>query len=306
MSISTRVLPGTTIDPLYPDSDGEPLGETQFHIMAIVHLFEALKHFFSGRGDVCVLADSFMYYEEAGGIKSKAPDVMVAFGVSGNHPRRSFRIKEEGVAPAVIIEITSKKTHEEDERGKKQTYAWLGVKEYFLFDPEDLILDPRLQGFRLHEGHYVPLPADAQGRLMSRELGMLLEAEDTLMRLIDTRTGRRLMSFDELFEVADEAERKILQAQREADQARERAEQARERAAQARERAEQAAERAEQARDQADEARRQTDQARQQAEQARERAERAERQAEIERHRNLVLEAELAQLRAARNQEVEE
>jgi hypothetical protein len=43
MSISVQTLPGTTIDPLYPDSDGEPLGETQFHIIAIMHVFEALK-----------------------------------------------------------------------------------------------------------------------------------------------------------------------------------------------------------------------------------------------------------------------
>src|SRR6266481_1243024 len=137
MSLSSRGLPGTTIDPLYPDSDGEPLGETQFHIIAIIHIFEALRQFFRGRGDVCVLADSFMYYEQANAIKNKAPDVMVAFGVSGNHLRRSFRISEEGVVPSVIFEITSKKTHDEDEHAKKDTYAWLGVKEYFLFDPED-------------------------------------------------------------------------------------------------------------------------------------------------------------------------
>ncbi|HEV3020830.1 MAG TPA: hypothetical protein VGX76_00120 [Pirellulales bacterium] len=102
MSISTRTPPGTTIDPLYPDSDGEPLGETQFHIIAIEHVHEALKQFFRARDDVCVLADSFMYYEQANQIKSKAPDVMIAFGVRGNHLRRSYRISEEGVVPAVI------------------------------------------------------------------------------------------------------------------------------------------------------------------------------------------------------------
>ncbi|HVC95029.1 MAG TPA: Uma2 family endonuclease, partial [Pirellulales bacterium] len=267
------------------DSDGEPLGETQFHIIAILHIFGALRQFFRGRSDVCVLADSFMYYEQANEIKKKAPDVMVALGVSGNHPRRSFRISEEGVVPAVIFEITSKKTHEEDEHGKKETYAWLGVKEYFLFDPEDLSIDPRLQGFQLREGQYVPLLTDVQGRLTSRELGMLLEPDDILLRLIDTRTGRRLMTFEELFEVADEAERKVLQAREQAEQAREQAEQAREQAEQAREQAEQA---------------------REQAEQAREQAEQAREQVEIERQRNLVLELELAQLRAARRKAAEE
>jgi hypothetical protein len=165
-----------------------------------------------------------MYYEQANQIKSKAPDVMIAFGVKGNHPRRSYRIAEEGVVPAVIFEMTSKKTSDEDEHGKKETYAWLGVKEYFLFDPEDLSIDPQMQGFRLHEGQYVPLSPDTDGRLMSRELGMLLEVEDDLLRLIDTRTGKRLMTFDELFELADEAERRRLQAQQQAELAKQEAE----------------------------------------------------------------------------------
>ncbi len=295
MSISTRTLPGTTIDPLYPDSDGEPLGETQLHIMAIVHLFEALKHFFRGRDDVCVLADSFMYYEEAGEIKSKAPDVMVAFGVSGNHPRRSFRIKEEGVAPAVIIEVTSRKTHEEDEHGKKQTYARLGVKEYFLFDPEDVSIDPRLQGFRLREATFEALSTDGDGRLMSRELGMLMEAEDDLLRLIDTRTGLRLMTFDELFEAADEAERMRLLAQRKAEEV----EQARHEVEQARHKVEQARHEAEQARHEFEQAVRKAEMARQQAEQARDDADR-------ERQRNALLEAEVARLRSAQQEGVEE
>jgi hypothetical protein len=165
-----------------------------------------------------------MYYEQANQIKSKAPDVMIAFGVRGNHLRRYFRIAEEGVVPSVIFEMTTKKTKDEDEHGKKETYAWLGVKEYFLFDPEDLSIEGQMQGFRQDEGQYLALSPDADGRLMSRELGMLLEVEDNLLRLIDTRTGRRLMTFDELFELADEAERKILQARQLAELAQELAE----------------------------------------------------------------------------------
>ncbi|HEV3022297.1 MAG TPA: Uma2 family endonuclease [Pirellulales bacterium] len=140
------------------------------------------------------------------------------------------------VEAAVIFEMTSKKTSDEDEHGKKETYAWLGVKEYFLFDPENLSIDPQMQGFRLREGQFVPLSPDTDGRLMSRELGMLLEVEDYLLRLIDTRTGRRLMTFDELFELADEAERRILQAQQQADLAKEQAQLAKQEAEAERER----------------------------------------------------------------------
>jgi Uma2 family endonuclease len=217
MSITTRPLPGTTIDPRYPDSDGEPLGETQLHIIAIFHLYGVLRQVFRGRADVVVLADSFMYYEEGNAIKSKAPDVMVAFGVVGNHLRRSFRISEEGVVPSVIFEITSKKTRHEDEHGKKETYARLGVKEYFLFEPEDLSIDPRMKGFRLREGKYVALSADADGRLMSQELGLLLEVEDALLRVADARTGKWFMTDDELVDAVDDAKQRADEARREAE-----------------------------------------------------------------------------------------
>ena len=64
MSISSRPLPGTTIDPLYPDSDGEPMGETHFHVMAILHLYAVLQLFYRDRIDVYVMADMFLYFKE--------------------------------------------------------------------------------------------------------------------------------------------------------------------------------------------------------------------------------------------------
>ncbi len=42
MSITTRSLPGTAIDPLYPDCDGKPMGESGFHVAAIIHLHTVL------------------------------------------------------------------------------------------------------------------------------------------------------------------------------------------------------------------------------------------------------------------------
>ena len=36
--ILTRPLPGTVFDPFYPDSDGKPMGETDYHISAIILL----------------------------------------------------------------------------------------------------------------------------------------------------------------------------------------------------------------------------------------------------------------------------
>jgi Uma2 family endonuclease len=204
MSITTtKPLPGTIDDPRYPDSDGQPMGETHFHVLAILHLFEALDHFFRNRADVYVAADMFLYYEQGNPAACKAPDVMVAKGAAGKHPRRSFRIWEEGVAPTVIFEVTSDRTRIEDDVVKPRVYAALGVSEYFVFDPDGDPLRPALAGFRLLDGVYQPLSLDSAGRLMSHELGLALVPESPLLRLIDVRTGRRLLTYSEQADEAD-------------------------------------------------------------------------------------------------------
>ncbi|HVA49127.1 MAG TPA: hypothetical protein VNH11_22380, partial [Pirellulales bacterium] len=105
MSLLVRPLPGTARDPLYPDSDGLPMGETDFHFIAIKYLYGALSYWFRSRDDVYVAANMLLYYEERSPAKNRGPDVMVSKGVRGKHRRRSFRTWEEGVVPAAIIEI---------------------------------------------------------------------------------------------------------------------------------------------------------------------------------------------------------
>lgn len=229
MSISTGPLPGTSIDPLYPDSDGEPMAETEFQLVAMVHLYEALKLFFAGRDDVHVASDMFFYYEQGNPAACRAPDVMVTKGVVGKHLRRSFRLWEEGVPPAVIFEVTSAKTQYEDQVEKPSLYAKLGVREYFLFDAEGVFLRPRLKGFRLEHGTYVPLKLDNAERMVSDELGLQLAIDGPLLRLTDLRTGNRLPTLQELAEKASKAENakdRAEKATRRAEEARRRAEEA--------------------------------------------------------------------------------
>jgi Uma2 family endonuclease len=208
-TITTKPLPGTSIDPRYPDSDEQPMGETGFHVLAILHLFDALTNFFRNRDDVYVAADMFLYYEQGNPKACKAPDVMVAMGVVGNHTRRSFRTWEEGVAPTVIFEVTSAKTRHEDQVAKPLVYAALGVKEYFVFDPDCAGLEPSLAGYRLQGGVYRPLPLDAAGLPTSQELGLSFEPESPLLRLIDVQTGKRLPTYGERREQYEEAQREL-------------------------------------------------------------------------------------------------
>ncbi|MGH7136815.1 MAG: Uma2 family endonuclease [Pirellulales bacterium] len=223
MSTSIRPLPGTTIEPLYPDSDGVPIGETDYHILATGHLFFALKRWYRKQKDVHVAGNMLLYYEEGNPNAFRGPDVMVSKGVVGNHLRRSFRTWEEGVVPAVIIEVTSKKTRKEDQVEKPPLYSALGVKELVLFDPTGDYLRPRLKGFRLVGQKYVPMKPDKDGRLFSAELGLSLEVEDYLLRLIDPATGTRLPTDEELDDAASLARKAAQKAKREAKAAKRRA-----------------------------------------------------------------------------------
>ncbi len=185
---------------VYPSSDGKPMAETGIHVGAIHLLFKLLEEFFGDRPDVFLAADMFWYWKK-GRTKTTAPDVMVVPGV-GNHTRRSFFSWEEnGAVPAVVFEMASENTWRNDLGFKRHLYERRGVKEYFIFDPEELYLRPRLIGFRLHGKRYRSLFA-AEGSLSS-DLGFDLRAEGQSLRLYDRTTGRQIPTRREKVEIAE-------------------------------------------------------------------------------------------------------
>jgi Uma2 family endonuclease len=220
MSTVFRPPSGTTCDPLYPDHDGKPMGETEYHILALTHLYSVLGPWFRRREGVHVAANMLLYYEQGNPSAVRGPDLMVSKGVRGKHFRRSFRTWEEGVAPTTIIEITSRGTKDEDQFEKPAVYARIGVKEYFLFDPLREYLLPRLQAFRLVDGAYVLQASGESERLTSEELGLDFVADAHLLRVVDPNTGRRLPTGEEYQEQLKLARREARKAQRQAAEAR--------------------------------------------------------------------------------------
>ena len=114
---------------------------------------------------------------------------MVVPGV-GNQLRRSYFSWREGVVPFTAFEIASEGTWEDDIDKKYDLYERLGVREYFLFDPEGVYLVPPLQGYRLNGSAYRRM---RRGEIES-ELGFKLRAEDGMLRLIDARTGENVLT----------------------------------------------------------------------------------------------------------------
>jgi Uma2 family endonuclease len=203
----------------YPESDGKPMAETDFHWTETVELAVRLKARYGSRSDVYVASDLFLYYVEGDASAVVAPDVFVVFGVPQG-PRRIYKLWVEGVPPAVVFEITSRGTRREDVRTKRDLYARLGVAEYYLFDPEADYLRPPLQGFQLVDSAYVPMVPDASGSLNSVALGldMRLDAELQL-ELFDIATGLPLLRLPEQSVALAQAEAEAATARLLAEQA---------------------------------------------------------------------------------------
>ena len=194
-------------DPVdYPESDGEPMAESDLHRDEMVALIEGLKGRYADRQDVYVAGNLFVYYEKGNRAAVFAPDAMVVFGVEKKR-RRTYKLWLEGRVPAFVLEVSSHSTSTEDEGNKMVVCRRLGVREYFLFDPEGDYLEPRLQGYRLDRGQYRPVGADANGALTSETLGLRFSIEGESLRAVDATTGVPLLRPEELRRAVHEAER---------------------------------------------------------------------------------------------------
>mgnify|MGYP005844764735 CR=1 FL=1 len=190
--IPTETIEVQTQPVIYPESDGKPMAETDIHRQEMMDTIATLTEYFRERADVYVAGNLLLYYKEGYPKKCVAPDVFVVFGIE-RKLRRTYKLWEERVAPQVVFEISSASTRQDDLGHKRQLYTRLGVAEYFLYDPLGEYLQPPLQGLRLHEGIYAPIPTEADGSLVSQVLGMRVMIEADRLRLVEATSGTRLL-----------------------------------------------------------------------------------------------------------------
>jgi Uma2 family endonuclease len=199
------------------------LGETGFHVVAILRLLSDLRHVLRRKRRTYVGADMMFYYREGDPTAVKAPDVFVVKGVS-KAERRTYKLWEEKVVPCVVVEVTSKSTRFEDKVKKRKLYQMLGVREYFLFDPLGEYLDPPFEGYRLAGRAYQRITPIEGGGLRSEELGLVLRAAGKHVAVIDPETGEAVPSVDEAIDHARSAVKEAGAARKRAERASRRAE----------------------------------------------------------------------------------
>jgi Uma2 family endonuclease len=199
----------------YPSSDGLPLTESDFQRKPLTYAVEALDIYFQHRAEVYVSGKIFIYYEEGSPEAVVAPDVFVVFGTA-RRERSSYFLWQEPKGPDFILEITSRRTRSQDQGPKRGTYAFLGVAEYFQYDPTADYLRPPLQGLRLVGDHYEPLPArqspDGTLSVSSTVLGLELRLEAGVLHFYDPTTGQKLLSHREAEQARQESEARAQDA----------------------------------------------------------------------------------------------
>jgi Uma2 family endonuclease len=179
----------------YPESDGKPMGETDLHIRLILQLLSLLDTHFHHTPKVKVIADMMFYYEEGNPRKVISPDVMVIKGV-GKHLRRVYKLWEEK-SPDVVFEISSRETWRDDLQKKYKLYENLGVKEYYVFDPEYKYLTEPLLAYHLKNRVFKPIKVK-KGRVFSPSLNLELVDTGETFRLYNPKTQSFLLTNFEL------------------------------------------------------------------------------------------------------------
>ena len=198
----------------YPESDGEPMAETDTHRNLILQLTSCLEIFFANRADAYISGNIMFYYVEGNPREVISPDVMVCFGIPKGD-RTSYKIWEENdVVPSVVIELSSRGTWSKDLDEKYFLYEQLGVQEYYIFNPLYPKNSPVFMAFELREGEFHKIEISGN-RVKSKSLGLELVVVNNALRLFDPQRQEFLKTSAELAETVGEltGENQILRAE---------------------------------------------------------------------------------------------
>ncbi|MEJ5343804.1 MAG: Uma2 family endonuclease [Chloroflexus sp.] len=157
-------VPLTLEDVLHPEV-GDVIVHSDRHETDRMYLTSVLRERLEPSGIAIVLTDVRIAWDVPG-LRPHSPDVTVIPDFPARRNWSTFDVREEGQRPALIIEIASPETRQNDLEAKVEHYAWAGVAQYVIVDttrsePRQL----RLLDYRLVGDRYVRQRLDANGRV---------------------------------------------------------------------------------------------------------------------------------------------
>ncbi|GIW02533.1 Uma2 family endonuclease [Roseiflexus sp.] len=159
-------VPLTLEDVLHPET-GDFIVHSDRHETDRMYLTAVLRARLEEAGVAIVLSDVRIAWDIPD-LRPHGPDVMVIPGIRERQDWSTFEVAVEGARPALIIEITSPETRENDLERKVEHYARAGVAQYVIVDDAGKGRGKRrlrLLDYRLEAGMYRLHPSDAAGRV---------------------------------------------------------------------------------------------------------------------------------------------
>lgn len=209
----------------------------------IVTLKGNLELLFADDPNVFVAGDLLWYPVEYRPDIRQAPDVMVIFGRPKGHRGSYKQWEETNIPPQVVFEIWSPGNRLGQMLNKIAFYERYGVEECYIYYPDS----GDWEGWHRKDDRLVPI--EQMDRWTSPRLGIRFGKGYETDLGLQLPNGRRMLSFMEIAQLAEQAQReaeaerqRAEHAQREAEAERQRAEQAQRQAEAERQRAERLAE----------------------------------------------------------------
>ena len=206
----------------YPDAHDVLPVESMLHFSPQAYMQTALQARYADDPNILVASQMFIYYQSGDAQASVAPDVCIIPGVASAPQRRSYFMWLERQVPVFCMEVVSPSTYNNDTGFKRELYQSWGVLEYWLYDPnhDQPLLTPPLQGYRLVNGRYEPIPVayDRQVDAYRGDSAVLdweLRGNREWFRFFDSSNGEYILDLEES-EQARLAERDARLAERDA------------------------------------------------------------------------------------------
>ena len=202
-----------------PCTDDRPMPDARVQEGPLGYSRDAIRrHLRHIRDRVAVDSDMFVHYvgRDQDGQPARAavaPDVFVVFGVPDRLDRRSYVLWQEPDAEIrFVLEIASASTRRHDHTVKRDLYASLDVREYFLYDPPEPHRPARLTGLRLRDHSYHEIAAEVltgnRRGIRSEVVGLVAHVDEGgNLRWINPAAGVALNTYDEAEDEREVAER---------------------------------------------------------------------------------------------------
>jgi Uma2 family endonuclease len=191
----------------------ENMPESDDHSVLIEKLRPLLKWLYREQ-NWFITGNLLIIQNTASTTRKTSPDIAIFKGVQqpvSDTTITSWRIGEPNrPAPAVVFEVASEATWQNDVGDKVGEYGLLGVQEYFTYDPNMPPLwgvkNQRLRGWSYNPvGQAIILETDERGWLWSEQLQAWLEPDSKTLHLCN-QAGQRLLTEAETKQAALQAE----------------------------------------------------------------------------------------------------